>query len=404
MNRDYIRREQYLDKISPYIDKDVIKVITGQRRVGKSCLLFQIMDIIRSRNPDVRMVYVNKELHEFCDIKTDRDLVAHVNEKVDPEGRASLFIDEIQEIDAFERGIRSLHAEGRFDIYCTGSNANMLSGELATLLGGRYVEIRVFGLSWPEFLRFHELADSPDAFLKYLRYGGLPWLRHLPLEDDVVYEYLMNIYHTILFKDVVSRHRIRHVAFLERLVEFLADNTGNLVSAKKISDFLKSQNMRMSPNIVLNYLSHLTAAFFVFKARRSDITGKKIFEIGEKYYFEDLGLRHAIIGYSHRDIGKILENVVFIHLAGAGYRVTVGRLNAREVDFVCDRRGRRLYVQVAYLIPDERAHEREFGNLLTIPDNHPKFVVSMDEVPDGESFRGIEHVHVRTFLRRHPNY
>jgi len=273
----------------------------------------------------------------------------------------------------------------------------LLSGELATYLSGRYVEIKVFCLSYIEFLDFHKLQDNSGTFLKYIKYGGLPYLINLKLEDDVVYDYLKNIYNTILFKDVVKRHRIRNIAFLERLTLYLADNAGSLVSAKKISDFLKSQKTNISPNVVLNYLSHLESAFFILKVRRSDIVGKKIFEIGEKYYFEDLGLRHTIIGYRQDDIGRILENLVFLHLKRSGYEITVGRIGEKEIDFACEKKGERLYVQVAYMITDQRIHDREFGNLLKIKDNFTKIVVSMDEMTGG-TFKGIKHVNIRDFL------
>ncbi len=402
MTPEYIRRPHYIERITPFIGGGLIKVITGQRRVGKSYMLFQIMDEIRKRDPDAAILYINKELHEFQEIRTDRDLMNYLKAREEAERPVHLFIDEVQEIGGFERALRSLTAGGGYDIYCTGSNATLLSGELATLLSGRYVEIRVYGLSYPEFLRFHDLPEEPASFSKYLRYGGLPYLRHLSLEDEIVFDYLINIYHTIVLKDVVARHGIRNVDFLERLTEFLADNVGNLFSAKRISDFLKSQKIRTTPNTVLTYLAYLTDAFFISKVRRSEVGGRKIFEIGEKYYFEDLGLRNTIVGYSPKHIGRLLENVVFGHLQSAGHRVTVGQMGSKEIDFVCDRKGKRRYVQVTYLLADERTHEREFGNLLAVPDNHDKVVLSMDEMADGGDHKGIRHHHIRTFLAGHP--
>lgn len=400
MIKTYIKRDRYLSAIEPFIDKDVIKVLVGQRRVGKSYLLLQVMDAVRSKGiPASRIVFINKELHEFENIQNHRDLLAYVSQKGPKSGRAYVFIDEIQEIAQFEKALRSMQASGRYDIYCTGSNAQLLSGELATTLSGRCVEIKVFGLSYGEFLKFHRVEEGPDAFAKYIRYGGLPYLANLELVDDVAYEYLRNIYGAILLKDIVARHGVRNVNFLERLVEFLADNTGRLVSAKRISDFLKSQRIQISPNVVLNYLSLLSSAFFVFKVPRADVVGKKVFEIGEKYYFEDLGLRHSIIGYRPNDIEKVLENLVFLQLKMQGYKVAVGKFGEREIDFVCEKAGERLYVQVCYLLTDEKVRNREFGNLLAIPDNFPKLVVSMDEFP-GQTFKGIGHVPVRQFLLR----
>jgi len=308
-----------------------------------------------------------------------------------------IFIDEIQDIDGFEKALRSLKSSEKYDIYCTGSNSNLLSGELATYLSGRYIEIQVFGLSYREFLIFHKLENKQESLLKYIKYGGLPYLMHLELDDLIVYDYLKNVYNTILYKEVVSRYKIRNPAFLENLVEYLAENTGSIVSAKKISDFLKSQKINISPNIVLNYLSFLSNAFFIFKTVRSDIQGKKIFEINDKYYFEDIGLRHSVIGYKQVDINKVLENLVFLHLRVLGYKVFVGQLGNKKIDFVCEKQGEKIYIQVAYLITEQNK-EREFGNLLSIKDNYPKFVISMDEFISNNKYKGIKHIHIRDFL------
>lgn len=397
MNKTYIPRIAYWKKVSPFVGKEVIKVIVGQRRVGKSYFLFQIMDEIRKINPRANIIYINKESEAFFEIKTSKDLLAYIKKKVVPRHKNSIFIDEIQEIEGFEKALRDLASHGGYDIYCTGSNARMLSSELATGLSGRYVEITMHSLSFEEFLTFHKLKADENALYKYLRYGGMPYLVNLELKDEVVYDYLKNIYNTILLKDVVARFGVRHVNFLERLVVYLADNVGSLVSAKKISDFLKSQNIRMSPNIVLNYLSHLTAAYFISPVKRSDLSGKRIFEINEKYYFGDLGLRHTLIGYRQVDIGKILENAVYNHLQAVGYAITVGKSGEKEIDFVCEKAGEKLYVQVAYLIADEKTKNREFGNLLEIKDNYPKMVVSLDKMAGG-SYRGVKHVNVLDFL------
>ena len=394
---DYIPRKHYLKKIEPFIDKDLIKVIVGQRRVGKSYFLYQIMDLIKSKNAEANIIYINKELYEFDPIKNYHDLINYVQSKKLKTSMNYLFIDEIQDIDQFEKTLRSLQAEGDFDLYCTGSNAKLLSGDLATYLSGRYYELKIFSLSYPEFLSFHQLINSAETLFSYIKFGGLPYLKNLKLEDQLIYDYIKNVYITIILKDVVARYQVRNVAFLENLIKYLADNIGNMLSAKRISDFLKSQRINISPNIVLNYLSYLTSAFFVFKVPRAEITGKKIFEVGEKYYFEDLGLRHTIIGYQQRDINKVLENLVYNHLVISGYQITVGKMGTREVDFICTRNDEKLYVQVTYLIPDETTWQREFGNLLEIKDNFPKMVVSMDEVI-GKQHEGISHIHIRDFL------
>jgi len=398
MIKKYKKRSHYLERLRPYIGKDVIKVIVGQRRVGKSYLLFQIMDELAKRGVEKsEIVYINKELFEFDAIKSYQDLVNYVKKEEKDGKKKFIMIDEIQDIENFEKALRHFHALGGYDIYCTGSNANLLSGELATFLSGRYVEIEVFSLSYLEFLLFHKLENNNESFMQYVKYGGLPYLINLELNDDVVYDYLKNIYNTILLKDVVSRFGIRNVALLERLVEYLADNVGSMVSAKKISDYLKSQKIKISPNIVLNYLSHLSASFFIFKAPRADIKGKKIFETNEKYYFEDLGLRHSLVRYSQGDINKVLENLVYMHLKVSGYNIAVGQMAGKEIDFVAEKNGKRIYIQVAYLITDKKTKDREFGNLLEIGDNYPKVVLSMDENAEG-NYKGIKHINLREFL------
>ncbi len=393
----YIERPFYLQRITPYIGKDIMKILVGQRRVGKSYMLFQIMDRISEIDPDGLQIYVNKELHEFASVRQAEDLMDYVESRRDPDRRLYLFIDELQEIEDFERALRSLQAEGNVDIYATGSNAKLLSGELATHLSGRYVEIKIYGLTYNEFLQFHKLDRGSESFRAFMKFGGLPYLRNLQLEEDVVFEYLRNISDAILLKDIVGRYDIRNVSFLQRLTRFLAENVGGMVTARKISQYLKSQKIKVSHNLVIDYLSYLTNAMLVLRAPRYDLLGKQVFEIGEKYYFEDLGIRHALVGFKATDINKILENLVFVHLMAAGYDVTVGQLGKREVDFVCERYGERIYVQVAYMISDDSVRDREFGNLLKIRDGFPKMVVSMDEAAGG-TYQGIEHIHIEDFL------
>ena len=393
----YIERPLYLQRIMPYVKKDIMKILVGQRRVGKSYLLFQLMDRISTIDPGGQQIYINKELHEFASIQQATDLLEYIESRRKPHRRLYLFIDELQEIDGFEHALRSLQAEGNVDIFGTGSNAKLLSGELATYLSGRYVEIKVYGLTYAEFLQFHGLQQGRESLSDYMKYGGLPYLRHLTLNDNIIFDYLGNIADAIVLKDIVARYDIRNVSFLQRLMRFLADNVGSLVTARKISKYLKSQKIKVSHNLVIDYLSYLSNALLVLRANRYDIVGKKIFEIGEKYYFEDLGIRHALVGFRATDIHKILENMVFMHLKSAGYDVTVGRIGKLEVDFVAEKVDKRLYVQVAYMITDDKVRDREFGNLLKIPDNFPKMVVSMDEVAGG-NYQGIDHFHIEDFL------
>jgi len=401
MIKKYIKRERYLKKIIPFINKNIIKVIVGQRRVGKSYLLYQIMDLIKKENKNANLIYINKELYEFESIKDSKSLLEFISKKIkikNKQERNYIFIDEIQDIKDFEKALRSLNADGNYDIYCTGSNANLLSGELATYLSGRYIEIPVYSLSYQEFLKFHKLDNNNDSFLKFIKFGGLPYLIHLELEDHIVYDYLKNVYNTILLKDVVSRYNIRNVSFLVNLVNYLGDNVGSLVSAKKISDFLKSQKINISPNVVLDYLLYLVGSFFIYKVPRSDIQGKKIFKINDKFYFEDLGLRHSVVGYKQMDINKILENIVFLQMKYLGYQITVGQIGEHEIDFICVKDHKKIYIQVAYLINSQNK-KREFGNLLEIKDNYEKFVVSMDEMIDEEAqYKGIKYLNIRNFL------
>ncbi len=400
MIKTYIKRPSYLSALDSYINKDIIKVIVGQRRVGKSYLLYQLMDgLVEKGVKKSDIIYINKELFDFDSIKDYRDLLNFIQKEKKSRKKQYLFIDEIQDITNFEKTLRHLSASGGYDIYCTGSNANLLSGELSTFLSGRFVEIEVFGLSYPEFMTFHKLENNKDTLIKYIRYGGLPYLVNLKLNDDTVYGYLKGVYNTILLNDIVGRYKIRNVAFLERLVEYLADNIGNLFSAKKISDFLKSQKTNVSPNIILDYLSFLSSAFLVFKTQRSEVQGKKIFEINDKYYFQDLGIRSSIVPYKQPDINKILENLVFMHLKNSGYKITVGQLGKKEVDFVAEKSGEKVYLQVAYLISNQSTKKRAFGNLLSIKDNYRKIVVSMDETIGGK-YEGIEHLHILDFLSK----
>ncbi|MFM9838049.1 MAG: ATP-binding protein [Cyclobacteriaceae bacterium] len=398
MLKKYVKRPIYLNRIAPFVGQNLIKVLVGQRRVGKSYLLLQLIDKIKEAEPDASIVYINKELNDFEAITDYKSLNKYLTEQLVPGKRNYIFIDEIQDIDGFEKTLRSLHAKGEHDLYITGSNAFLLSGELATYLSGRYIEFKIFGLTYSEFLQFRNSPDGGESFLQYLKYGGLPYLINLELKDDFVFDYLRNIYAAILFKDVVARHSIRDISLLENLVRYLADNIGNLLSAKSVSDFLKAQKISVSPNVILNYLSYLEEAFFVLKVNRTELRGKKIFETGQKYYLEDMGLRHALLGYRPSDIGKILENVVYVHLRVAGYEVHVGKYQDKEIDFVCQRGNEKIYLQVAYLLADEQTIAREFGNLELIKDNYPKFVLSMDELPAGNR-NGIQHQHVKDFLK-----
>ena len=392
-----VKREDYLKRVLPFIGKNLIKVFTGQRRVGKSYLLFQIMDYLLEQDPQAVLVYINKEDISFSAIQTAQDLHDYVLQQKSNTTKTYVFIDEIQDIENFETALRSLLLHEDLDLYCTGSNAKLLSGDIAGYLSGRAIEIVVYSLSYPEFLVFHSLKDSDKTLEKYLKYGGLPYLKNLVLEEAVVYEYLKNIYNTIVYRDIINRFSIRNVSFLEQLVLFLASNIGSLFSAKKISDFLKSQRINMASNQVQTYSDYLVNAFLIHRVSRYDLIGKRIFETGEKYYFENLGIRNALWGYRLEDRGKIMENVVYNHLLFRGYQVQVGNLGSLEIDFVAQRAGEKLYVQVALSINERQTMEREFGNLKKINDNFPKMVITLDAF-QGNTNEGIQAVDLRSFL------
>lgn len=392
-----IPRQKYLKRIEPFIGKNLIKVFTGQRRVGKSYLLFQLMEEVKKRDSEAKILYINKEDLAFAHIRNADDLNAYVLQNKSADGKTYVFIDEIQDIENFEAALRSLLLDKNLDLYCTGSNANLLSSDIAGHLSGRYIKIPVYSLSYSEFLQFHQLEDSDEVLEKYLKFGGLPYLIHLSLEDPIVFEYLENVYSTILFRDVINRFSVRNTAFLEQLVLFLASNTGSLFSAKKISDFLKSQKINIAPNQVQTYIQHLTNAFLIHRVNRYDITGKRLFEIGEKYYFENLGIRNALWGFRPEDRGKILENVVYNHLLTENYKVQVGIIADNEIDFIAEKNGEKTYIQVALTLNEEKTIEREFGNLLKIKDNYPKLLITMDRF-SGNTFEGVKVTDLRTFL------
>jgi predicted AAA+ superfamily ATPase len=392
-------RLTYWDQIKPFVGQPIIKVLTGQRRVGKSYLLFQIMQWAMENYPKAHILYINKEDLAFSFIKTATDLNTYILTHASQTEKTFVFVDEIQDITDFEEALRSLLLHQNLDLYCTGSNANLLSGDIAGYLSGRYVNIEVFSLSYPEFIDFHKLPENDTSLDQYLKFGGLPYLIHLELRDDIVFEYLKNIYQSIVYKDIINRYAIRNVNFLEQLVLFLAAHTGSLFSAKKISDFLKSQQVKMAPNQVQNYTQHLVNAFLVHRVSRYDMIGKRMFEIGEKYYFENLGIRNGLWGYRLEDRGKIMENVVFNHLVYSGYRVQVGTMGDREIDFIAEKAGEKIYVQVALTIQDNATLKREIGNLQHVKDNYPKYVVTLDAF-SGNTVEGIQNLSLRQFLLR----
>lgn len=397
---EVITRNYYADKVDAWLGKETVIAIVGQRRVGKSFILKDFINR-HADEPDANIIYIDKEKRRFKFITNADSLDAYISERFKAYKHNYILIDEVQDISGWEHVVRSLRTEEKTDIIVTGSNSRMLSGELGTLLGGRYVEVMVQSLSYQEFLQFHDLPDGDVALNTYLNYGGLPGLRVVGLKDDEqVWEYLKNIFNTIMLKDVVERHNIRNITFLNNLVAFLADTIGKINSATSISKYMKSQNLDISTKIILEYTSHFIEAFLLNGVKRYDIHGKKIFESNQKVYFGDVGLRNLIAGGTReQDIEKVLENVVYQHLLRLGYQVFVGDLKAGEIDFVCRKPNEVKYVQVAYLISDEDTRKREFGRLQGIKDNYPKYVISMTPLVTARDYEGITHLGLRDFLK-----
>lgn len=400
MKQLLLEREGYSERIRKMLGRGMVVALTGQRRVGKSFTMKAVIEEKR-REDNTNIIYIDKERTEFDNLVNYKDLELYVKERLVDDKDNYLFIDEVQEIEEFEKAILDLQSSGRCEIMLTGSNAKMLSGELATRLRGRYINYRIRGLSYREFLQFHNLEDNDKTLGFYLQNGGLPGLRLMGLENpDLVRDYLMNVYNTILLRDIIEREKIRNIPLLKTLVKFLSDNIGKQFSARSIANYLKGQNTEASTNIILSYLDFLCNAYILDRVERYNIHGKRILEFDDKFYFEDLGIRNVIIGGNRRfDIEKVMENIVYKHLARLGYTVYAGQLHKAEIDFVAESPDTTIYIQVTYLLASEDTVKREFGNLQLIKDNHPKYVVSMDRVYGLTNVDGIKHVHLREFLK-----
>ena len=378
----------------------MIIVLTGQRRVGKSYLLKQFYQE-KIKEPNSNIIYIDKEKREFDFIRNYQNLNDYIESKFVKDKHNYILIDEVQDIAEFERSVRSYRTEENADVIITGNNAKMLSGELSTIIGGRFKEIYIQPLSYEEFLTFHSLDDNDDSLTQYINLGGMPGLNKIGLHEDDVREYQKDIYNTMLLKDVIMKNNIRNVNFLENLVLYLADNTGKIISANNVSKYMKSNGENISASVILNYLNYLSDAYLINKVNRYDVHGKRLFDSNEKYYFEDNGIRNAIAGGTREgDVEKVIENVVYQNLVRLGYEVFVGQLQSSEIDFVCTKpNGEKIYVQVSYLIVNEETRKREFGNLMRIQDNYPKYVVSMTPLITNNDYEGIKHIHLRNFLK-----
>lgn len=397
---ELVYRPYYYSKVEKFLGTGVLLVLTGQRRVGKSYVMREVVQRTR-QDSDSCVIYIDKEKTDFDFIQNYKDLVAYIDERREPNKHTFILIDEVQEIEGFERGLRNYYDNPDIDIIVTGSNSDTLSSDLATLLSGRYVEIFVQGLSYEEFLIFHNLEDSDDTLRRYINFGGLPGLRPIGLDDpEVVRQYLQGVYNTILVKDIVRRKKVRNVSFLENLIKYVGDNIGKPLSATNIQNYMTSNKNEVSKNLILNYLKAMSEAFLVHDVTRFNLHGKKLLENNDKYYFGDVGLRNFIVGGRRaNDIEKIVENLVYQHLIRLGYKVTVGQIYATEIDFVGTKGDDTIYVQAAYLISEESTFEREFGNLQKINDNYPKYVISMTPFMDSSKYEGIIHVPLADFLK-----
>ena len=397
---EVLTRKHYADIVDSWIGKGNIIALVGSRRVGKSYVLKDFIQRHKD-DPEANIIYIDKEKKAFKDIKTKDDLDHWIEARFINGKHNFILIDEAQEIEHFEESICNWYTEDNTDVIITGSNSKMLSGELATLIAGRHVEIRIHPLSYSEFLEFHNLEDSDESLMTYLNYGGLPGLRKVGLDnDEQVWAYLTSVFNTIVLKDIIERHDIRNIPFLNNLIAFYADTTGKLTSANSIAKYMKSQQENVSANLILLYRGFFAEAFLLDIVSRYDIHGKKIFESNEKIYWDDLGLRNLKAeGGMDSYIEKVIENAIYKHLCFLGYEVKVGVLNAGEVDFVCTKPGKTVYVQASYIIAEESTRNREFGPLEKIRDNHPKYVISATPLLTTRDENGITHLSLRKFLK-----
>ena len=399
-----IQREYYMKQIRPFINTDLIKVLTGIRRSGKSVMLQLIQEELLSQQvrPD-QMISLNFEDLANLPLCQPMALYQWIADKAAAiKGKIYIFLDEIQEVTNWERVINSLRVAFDVDIYLTGSNAKLLSGELYTYLAGRYVQFVIYPFSYQEFILANQLDDTPQAFQKYLLFGGMPFLMNLHFQEGPSRQYLQDMYNSVILKDIVQRNNLRDVDLLERIIGYALSSIGHVFSASNITKYLKSEHRKVSKDTVLNYLNDFTTSYLFYKIPRQDLLGKKLLSINEKYYVVDHGLREAVYGHNARDIDQILENIVCLELLRRGYTVTIGKTGNFEVDFIAEKGNRKCYVQVTYLLASPETIEREFRVYKDIKDNYPKYVVSMDELDFSQD--GIQHYNIRKFLRLPRDY
>ena len=399
-----LKRDEYIKKIVPFIDKDVIKVLTGIRRSGKSVMLKLLMEELKNRGiNENQFIYINFENLKYRKLNNYERLYDFILNKVDDKYKSYyIFLDEIQEVEEWERCVNSLRVDEdfKFDIYITGSNAKLLSGELSTYLAGRYIEFVVYPFSFKEFFEImkekNKEIDLKEAFQDYVKFGGMPFLHNLDYNFEASMQYLQDLYASIILKDITQRNNIRDTDLLERIINYVVMNIGNTFSATSISKFFKSENRKVATETILNYIKACEEAFLVYRVARNDLLGKKILNVNEKYYIADHGIREAIMENNQKNINQVLENIVYFEMLRRGYNVKIGKVDNLEVDFVCKKNDETIYIQVSYLLASEDTKEREFSVLENIKDNYPKYVLSMDEFD--MSRNGIKHVNLIEFL------
>lgn len=397
-----IKREAYMRRIRPFIGNELVKVLSGIRRCGKSVMLNLIQEELISSGTDrshfISLNFENMSNAHLCTAAALHDEIIRRSKEID--GKLYLFLDEIQEVDGWEKCINSFRVELDCDIYITGSNARLLSGELATYLAGRYVEFVIYPFSFAEFIELYRNiypeTDIRQCFAKYLIFGGMPYLSNLRFDETAGKQYLRDLFSSVELRDVVKRNNIRDVDMLERVITYVTANIGTTFSSAAISKYLKSEGRSVSAETVLNYLKACTDAFLFYQVKRQDLQGKKLLTVNEKYYVADHGIREAVFGGNMKDINLILENIVCLELLRRGYKVTVGKFSDKEIDFVCELQGSRLYIQVAYLLASEETIRREFEAFYGIRDNYPKYVVTLDEFDMSRD--GIRHWNIRDFV------
>ena len=399
-----LKRDEYIKKIVPFIDKDVIKVLTGIRRSGKSVMLKLLMEELKKRKiNENQFIYINFENLKYRNLKNYEKLYDFILNKVNKKYKSYyIFLDEIQEVEEWERCVNSLRVDENFnfDIYITGSNAKLLSGELSTYLAGRYIEFVVYPFSFKEFFEIMQEKNQEikvkEAFQDYVKFGGMPFLHNLDYNFEASMQYLQDLYASIILKDITQRNNIRDTDLLERIINYVVMNIGNTFSATSISKFFKSENRKVATETILNYIKACEEAFLVYRVARNDLLGKKILNVNEKYYIADHGIREAIMENNQKNINQVLENIVYFEMLRRGYNVKIGKVDNLEVDFVCKKNDETIYIQVSYLLASEDTKEREFSVLENIKDNYPKYVLSMDEFD--MSRNGIKHVNLIKFL------